>query len=95
MTELDLSVLREQIDRQDRSLLELLSQRMQVVELVGQYKREHSLAPLDPSRWQQVLTKRHEWADELGLDQSLVTDIFNLIHHHALKMEAGQIKPVE
>lgn len=79
--------LRNSIDLLDGAIINILAERMRLVTKVGQYKKQQNIPALDKSRWKKVLSNKMDTAKKLGLDQSLVKDIYNLIHEHALKME--------
>ncbi len=88
MTKTDsLEEMRQEIDAADKHLLDALAQRMAVVKRVGRYKKENNLPPLDPKRWEQVLQSKLVQAEEKGLSQELVKDIYELIHQEALNVE--------
>lgn len=78
---------RVDIDKCDKQIIEALSKRMKVVEKVGILKKQNNIPPLDPARWQQVLTSKIEKAKSSGLDPKMVKKIYNIIHDHALKIE--------
>ena len=82
-----LDKFRKQIDEIDNLIIDLLVKRMRVVKKVGQYKKSKNLPPLDPARWQQVLTSKIEKAKSLGLDPEMVKKIYNIMHDYALKIE--------
>lgn len=54
---MDLKQSRQEIDRLDRELTDLLEQRMKVVTQVAAYKKEHHMEIYDPRREQVVLDK--------------------------------------
>lgn len=85
-----LQMLRDAINVVDHDILSLLAQRKELVAKVGEHKKTQHLPPLDPSRWQQVLDSRTQWAVELGLNPEFVVDLFNRIHEYALQIE-GEI----
>jgi chorismate mutase-like protein len=87
---MNIQQLRKNIDELDKNLMNVLIQRKKLVQEVAEYKKFHQLPPLDPSRWQEVLDTRTEWAIELGLDPEFVVDLFNRIHEYALQIE-GEI----
>ena len=82
-----LDILRKQIDEIDSSIVNLLAKRMKIVKKVGLLKKQHNIPPLDPARWQQVLTSKMEKVKSLGLDPEMVKKIYNIIHEEALKIE--------
>jgi chorismate mutase-like protein len=82
-----LTNFRNHIDQIDDQLIELLAKRFEIVKQVGAYKKECDLAPLQPGRWQEVLAKRLQKAEEFGLDSEFVVDVWNRIHEYALRLE--------
>lgn len=66
---MDLSSLREQIDRIDTELLALFEQRMQIVRNVAQYKKEQHLPIFHPERENQIIERVVEKSPE-GLANS-------------------------
>ncbi len=66
--ELDLDLLRKDINGIDEQIIELFKRRMTVASNVAEYKREHSLPVLDASRERALLTRISELAgDEFEL----------------------------
>ncbi|MBQ7010321.1 MAG: chorismate synthase [Clostridia bacterium] len=63
----DLSLLREQIDRCDRKIVETFCERMDITLGVAEYKKQRGLPVLDSAREKQLLDKIEKLAgDELG-----------------------------
>ena len=83
----ELSQLRQEIDTLDHEIMKLFSQRMECVKQVGEYKRAHGIAVIDNTRWNAVLSNKIELAKSMGLDTSMVTDIYNRIHQAAIELE--------
>ncbi len=71
---------RTSIDEIDGQLLELLSKRMEVAEMIGKIKKNQNLAPLQPERWAAVLEDRLSKASSLQLNSEFIKKVFNLIH---------------
>lgn len=61
---MELSEIREQIDRIDRQLVDLFIQRMNCSASVAEYKREHNMPVLDASRERALLNKISELSGE-------------------------------
>jgi chorismate mutase len=85
----ELEQLREQIDNLDASLLEILAKRAQLVDKIGQYKKERGLAPLDNARWQQVLESNKNRAQSLNLCPEFIEALYHLIHEYSLQLESN------
>ncbi|MGE4443906.1 MAG: chorismate mutase [Candidatus Altimarinota bacterium] len=83
----ELQIYRESIDEIDAQIITLISERFEVVKQVGEYKKLHNLPPLQPERWQQVLSSKKELAKKLGVNPDFIETIWNEIHKEALRLE--------
>ena len=63
----DLNKLREEIDQVDTRLLDLLSERVKLVQEVGEYKKTNDLPIVDPEREQKIIDQKIEKAAHLNL----------------------------
>jgi len=82
-----LNDLRKQIDVIDSQLIQVLSERLKVVDEVGKIKKKLGLKPLDPARWKLVLEKNLRQAESLGLRKEFIKKILDTIHEEALLVE--------
>ncbi len=71
----ELSELRDQIDEVDKQILDLLSQRLALVEKVGEVKSEHGLPIYAPDREAAMLASRRLEAEKKGVPPQLIEDI--------------------
>ena len=71
----ELNELRDQIDVVDKQMLELLAQRLALVEKVGEVKSEHGLPIYVPEREAAMLASRRAEAEKLGVPPQLIEDI--------------------
>lgn len=76
--------LREKIDMLDNTILETLTQRMQIIAEIGHYKKENNLTILQPDRWESILSRVTTEARENNLPQELVERIFKAIHQASI-----------
>lgn len=83
----DLQKLREQIDKIDDQLVDLLSKRLEIVEKVGKLKKDHNIPPLDKNRLEEVLNTKKTKAKLLGISEDFVEKLFKLIHDHSVELE--------
>lgn len=88
-----LAKLRQQSNAIDYELLEVLSRRMAVVRQIGQFKKEHNMTILQVERWQKVLEDRMEKGDKLGLDQSFIKAVYEVLHEYAIKLQSKVMNP--
>lgn len=79
-----LKIFREEIDKIDDEILNLLAKRMDVSDKIGVYKKEHGLTVLQIDRWKQVLEDHINKGVKLGLNGSSVKEIFEIIHKDSI-----------
>ena len=80
----ELISLRQDIDLADRKALIEISNRMQIVRDIAQYKKENSATVFQIERWKHVLEESKKQAAELGLSEEFIEDLMNLIHKESL-----------
>ncbi|MEC7308174.1 bifunctional chorismate mutase/prephenate dehydrogenase [Vibrio crassostreae] len=71
----ELNELRDQIDAVDKQMLDLLAQRLVLVEKVGEVKSEHGLPIYVPEREAAMLASRRQEAEKIGVPPQLIEDI--------------------
>ncbi|WP_135444406.1 bifunctional chorismate mutase/prephenate dehydrogenase [Vibrio tasmaniensis] len=71
----ELNELRDQIDGVDKQMLDLLAQRLALVEKVGEVKSEHGLPIYVPEREAAMLASRRQEAEKIGVPPQLIEDI--------------------
>jgi chorismate mutase/prephenate dehydrogenase len=79
----ELEPLRVQIDTIDRRLVELLAQRLQVVQQVTKVKQQHDLPTFHPAREENLISARRAQAADAGLDPDYVEDLFRTVLRHS------------
>ncbi len=83
----DLDKLREKIDALDGELLEALARRMEVVAEIGRYKKVRGIELRDEERLRALLASQLDRAASLNLPEELITELYELIHKYALRIE--------
>ncbi len=89
----DLAEIRKEIDRVDREILTLFSQRMELSEQVAAYKIAHDLPVLDAGREKEKLAALSELAEteeEQEAVRALFTEIMRLSRAHQETILARQ-----
>lgn len=82
-----LDLLRNRIDAIDSEMLELLSSRVEIVKLIGEYKRDNNVTALQINRWTQLMENRVNLGKKLSLDETFVKILFQLIHEDSVRMQ--------
>jgi len=80
-----LTALRKEINLLDHQLIELLSDRMDVVENIGKVKKEGNVAILQRSRWQEVIQHVVNEGAEKDLSADFVEKVFKAIHQESIQ----------
>ena len=71
----ELLELRNKIDEVDKSILSLITQRLALVAEVGEVKSKYGIPIYDPKREAEMLAKRRQEAENLGISPALIEDI--------------------
>ena len=82
-----LETLRSQIDSIDQQMLELLSQRMNVVEEIGEYKSKNEVTILQLRRWEKIMSTRIKLGKTLGLSEDFVKKLLQLVHKESIQRQ--------
>lgn len=83
----NIDALRKKLDSIDTKLLNILAQRMTIVEEIGKIKKEKGILPLDKKRWEEVLSSRTKIGKEFGLSEKFIENIWNIIHKASVEKE--------
>jgi len=84
--------LRDQIDSIDQQMIELLSQRMGIVEEIGKYKQENNVSILQLRRWQQIIESRIEQGQKLGLSEDFIRKLLTFVHKESITCQSEIFK---
>lgn len=84
-----LAELRKIIDEIDDDILNALKKRVQIIEQIGAYKKEHNITIFQLERWQEILRTRGQWADKLGLSRQHIEKICQLLHEESIRVQNG------
>lgn len=84
---LKLTQLRGQIDEIDERLLNQLSQRLELIKQIGQYKKDNNITILQKDRWFEILENRIKKGTDLGLSDEFVENLLRLIHEDSVRTQ--------
>ncbi len=79
-----LEMLRGKIDHLDSYLMEIISERMDIVREIAEYKRENNLAIVQPSRWTEILESRLATGLRKQLTEKFVKELFHAVHKESI-----------
>ncbi|MFT6946799.1 MAG: chorismate mutase [Vicingaceae bacterium] len=84
-----LELLRSKIDRIDDSIVELLSQRMNISEEIGVYKKENQVTILQLQRWQEILKRTLKSGKTLNLSDKFISSLYYAIHEESIDKQTN------
>lgn len=82
-----LQTMRQMIDEIDDEMLRAFARRMEVVERIGEFKREHNVTILQIDRWLEILRTRTAAGEMLGLDKEAVAELCQLLHKASIRKQ--------
>ena len=82
-----LTLLRQQIDRIDNELLEVLAKRMCVSRDIGRYKKEHRMPVVQAGRYNDVIRTRAKLGEEMGMSREFMKTILLAIHDESVRQQ--------
>ncbi len=82
-----LDELRNQVDSIDHQVIELLSRRMELSDLLGEYKCRNNVAILQMERWMEILRTRLSQAEKMNLGTQFTEHFLKLIHQESIRRQ--------
>lgn len=82
-----LALLRQKIDMLDNELLEVLSKRLEVCREIGEYKREHRMPVVQPSRYNEMVMSHLCNTSKLGLGEDFLRTVLLAIHDESVRQQ--------
>lgn len=81
----EMAVFRDEIDKIDTSIIELLARRMEISRQIGGIKKAGSMAVFSSGRYDKMLESCRIEAEKAGLDAGFAEEIFRLIHEKSVE----------
>ncbi|WP_372775491.1 chorismate mutase [Mangrovibacterium sp.] len=78
--------VRQQIDRIDREVMELLAKRQEYVCEIIRFKDDEE-SIVAPDRQEQLYQQRRAWAEELNLSPEMIEDVYKTMVRHNIQKE--------
>lgn len=89
----ELQDLRDLIDQLDDEILQKLSSRMDIAERIGDFKKAHNIAILQPERFDRIVRRLRHMAKDLRLDQAFVGHLMNTVHEESIRRQSAVPDP--
>ena len=91
-SEKKLKAIRYEIDRLDSKFISLLNGRKDLINKIGEIKFEDDMTIFQMQRWFEIMRNRENLAEELGVNKSLVHELFNVIHKYSVNQQIDLLK---
>ncbi len=82
-----LKSLRDDIDKIDFDILELVAARNKIISEIGLYKKENNITIFKPERWTEIVETRIKYGKEIHLSDELIMDTIKAIHREAIAIQ--------
>ncbi len=91
--DLELNWLRAEIDELDEELWDTIAARMDVSKRIGEWKKEHGIAPLQPERYKEIVKELKNKNEKLRmnglpLSEQFMLNIWEMIHEESLRQQS-------
>lgn len=83
----NLALLRQQIDRIDTELLDILAKRFEVAREIGRYKKLHRMPVVQANRYNDVMKSRVDSGSAMQMDRDFLKTILLAIHDESVRQQ--------
>ncbi len=83
-----LDTYRTAIDRLDDYILELLAERMNISQAIGDFKRLENIAIHQPKRWAATVKRALAFGKNNGLSETFILELFQKIHNESIERQS-------
>jgi chorismate mutase len=87
-----ISRLRNEIDKIDTELLEILARRMEIIREIGEYKKARNITILQSDRFREMMHDRLQKADKYDLDNSFLLKLLQQVHQESVRLQQQIMK---
>ncbi len=83
-----LEELRTEIDKLDGELLQILTNRLKIIDEIGEFKKENGITILQMKRWAGIVQDRMAQGIHLGLKKDFLKELLALIHKESIQRQS-------
>ena len=69
--------------------MHLLKKRLEIVDKIGVFKQENDVTVFQLDRWIEILRSRSDLANELGISEEFIVDVFKSIHKESIRLQTN------
>ena len=78
---------RKEIDQFDKTLMDILEQRMEIVKKIGQFKKDNQMTILQTTRWEEIIDKHLADGSNRGFSEKFIDRLFKAIHQESISIQ--------
>ena len=78
----------ENIDDLDKDILDLVIKRMDIVDAIAKFKKNHNVTILQAGRWEKMLEDRIGYGAQNELTEKFIYDFFKAIHAESINKQS-------
>jgi chorismate mutase len=78
---------RKEIDKFDKTLMDIIEQRMEIVKKIGQFKKDNQMTILQTSRWEEIIEKYLADGSDRGFSEKFIDRLFKAIHQESINIQ--------
>lgn len=82
-----LEVLRNDIERIDSNIFDLLEKRQGVSQKIWRYKKEHNMPIVDMEQFVKLLSAKQESAKRAWLNEEYIKQLWTIIHDESVRIQ--------
>jgi len=82
-----LDELRSEIDKIDAELIQILTNRMQLVDEIGNYKKDNNITILQLKRWSNIVKDRLARGVRSGINKDFLQKLLELVHTESIRRQ--------
>jgi chorismate mutase len=84
--------IRTKIDEVDRRLLDLLAERIALIENLGELKCENNVSVLQLDRWRNIIENAMQIARQHGMNEEFIRNVFIQVHDEAIRLQSKMLQ---
>lgn len=84
--------IRTKIDEVDRRLLDLLAERIALIENLGELKCENNVSVLQLDRWRNIIENAMRIARQHGMNEEFIRNVFIQVHDEAIRLQSKMLQ---
>ena len=84
-----LEELRSKIDQVDNQLWDLIAERMNLTQQIGEYKKDNKVTIFQLNRWKEIMETRQPFAISKGLNADFIEKMLQILHEESIKIQTS------